>query len=205
MAPVHRHGEGDPGEDIHLDAHLDTVLVGGREARPVVLAGPDPRWPHVYEHHRRALAGLLGDRARRIDHVGSTAVPGLAAKTIVDIQLTVEEPEDDELVALLEAARYPLRVREPGHRMFRTPDGAVQVHVWRAGSDDERRHVLFRDWLRRDPDDRVRYEATKRALAARRWRDTNYYAEAKGPVIREIMARAERWAATSGWRLEEPR
>ena len=169
-----------------------------------MLADPDPRWPELYERHRAALAGLLGSRARRIDHVGSTAVAGLAAKPIVDIQVTVGDPDDDELVELLEAAGYPLRVREPGHRMFRTPEGTVQVHLWRAGSADERRHILFRDWLRLDAGDRARYEATKRELARRRWRDVNYYAEAKGPVITEIMARAERWATDSGWGPDEP-
>ncbi|HLN42361.1 MAG TPA: GrpB family protein, partial [Acidimicrobiales bacterium] len=77
----------------------------------------------------------------------------------------------------------------------------VHVHVWAAGSDDERRHVLFRDWLRVDAADRTRYEDAKRALAGRRWRDMNYYAEAKAPVISEIMERAESWAQREGWRL----
>jgi GrpB-like predicted nucleotidyltransferase (UPF0157 family) len=193
-------GHADRDADTHLEAHLDAVLVGGREERPVVLAAPDPGWPALYEHHRAHLAGALGPRARRIDHVGSTAVPGLAAKPVVDIQVTVDDPDDEPAFGpLLESAGYAVRVREPGHRMFRTPDRAVHVHVWAAGSADERRHVLFRDWLRRDDADRARYEEVKRALAARRWRDTNYYAEAKGPVIADIMGRAESWATRVGW------
>ncbi len=140
----------------HLDSVLDAALVGGREERVVVLAQPDPRWPLVFERHRVALSGALGDRARRIDHVGSTSVPGLAAKPIVDIQVTVTDPDDDPAFApVLEQLGYELRVREPRHRMFRTAARDVQVHVWAAGSDDERRHVLFRDWLRTDEADRT--------------------------------------------------
>jgi GrpB-like predicted nucleotidyltransferase (UPF0157 family) len=135
--------------------------------------------------------------------VGSTSVPGLAAKPIVDIQVTVDDPDDEAAFAPdLVAAGYELRVREPRHRMFRTPARDVQVHVWAAGSDDERRHLLFRDWLRVDAADRGHYEDTKRALATRRWRDVNDYAQAKSPVIAEIMGRAESWAARQGWGLD---
>jgi GrpB-like predicted nucleotidyltransferase (UPF0157 family) len=200
-------GEAGPDSDSvdpnHLDQALEEVLIGGREERLVVVAEPDPRWPEVFERHRAAIARALGPRARRIDHVGSTSVPGLAAKPIVDIQVTVDDPEDDPGFSLaLERLGYELRVREPRHRMFRTEAHDVQVHVWAAGSDDERRHVLFRDWLRVDEADRRLYEDTKRRLAGRRWRDINYYAEAKSPVIVEIMARAESWAARVHWRLD---
>jgi GrpB-like predicted nucleotidyltransferase (UPF0157 family) len=202
------HGDPDPADldagDLDrgdLDAVLDAVLVGGREERVVVVVDPDPTWPAIFERHRVVLRRALGGRARRIDHVGSTSVPGLAAKPIVDIQVTVDDPDDEAAFAPdLARAGYELRVREPRHRMFRTPARDVQVHVWAAGSPDERRHVLFRDWLRVDAADRKRYEDTKRALAGRRWRDVNYYAEAKSPVIAEIMDRAEAWAARQGWR-----
>ncbi len=194
------HGDLDPGD---LDAVLDAVLVGGREERAVVVVDPDPTWPATFERHRLVLWRALEGRARRIDHVGSTSVPGLAAKPIVDIQVTVDDPDDEAAFAPdLARAGYELRVREPRHRMFRTPARDVQVHVWAAGSHDERRHVLFRDWLRVDAADRQRYQDTKRALAGRRWRDVNYYAEAKSPVITEIMGRAESWAVRQGWRLD---
>jgi len=196
-------GDPDPGSDPdHLDGTLDAVLVGGREERLVVMAEPDPRWPAVFDRHRAAIAAALGARARRIDHVGSTSVPGLAAKPIVDIQVSVDDPDDDPSFGpALEELGYVLRVREARHRMFRTPARDVQVHIWAAGSDDERRHVLFRDWLRVDEVDRRLYEDTKRRLAGRRWPDVNYYAEAKSPVIVEIMDRAETWAAHVDWRL----
>ncbi|HEY5026480.1 MAG TPA: GrpB family protein [Acidimicrobiales bacterium] len=185
----------------HLDAALDAVLVGGREERPVEVVDPDPTWPPTFRRHRVVLARALGDRARRIDHVGSTSVPGLAAKPIVDILVTVDDPDDEAAFApALVGAGYELRVREPGHRMFRTPARDVHVHVWATRSDDERRHLLLRDWLRVDTADRTRYEDTKRALAARPWRDVNYYADAKSPVITQIMARAETWAAREAWR-----
>ena len=196
-------GEDGAVEDDHLDAILDAVLVGGRERRAVVLAEPDPTWPTTFERHRMVIGGALGARARRIDHVGSTSVPGLAAKPIVDIQVTVDDPDDEPAFGpALELAGYRLRVREPRHRMFRTPARDVHVHVWAAGSEDERRHLLFRDWLRADGSDRARYEDTKRRLARRRWPDMNYYAEAKAPVIAEIIERAESWALREGWRLD---
>ena len=79
--------------------------------------------------------------------------------------------------------------------MFRTSDRDVHVHVWQTGSEDERRHLLFRDWLRQNPHDRARYETAKRRLIGEKFTDMNYYARAKGPVIEDIMRRAEAWTA----------
>lgn len=99
-------------------------------------------------------------------------------------------PEDESsYLPALERAGYVLRVREPGHRMFRTPERDVHVHLWRSGSEDERRHLVFRDRLRSSAEDRAEYEETKRALAPR-FRDANAYAEAKGAVIERITSRA---------------
>ena len=176
------------------DGYLDTVLVGGREERQVEIVEYDPSWPEVFEEHRRHLLTALGGTARTVEHIGSTAVPGLAAKPIVDIMVTVDNP-DDEATYLrpLEEVGYVLRVREPDHRMFRTPERDVQVHIWRAGCADEERHLLFRDHLRSNPDDRAAYAALKRSLAGH-WRDVNYYAEAKGPFIRRTEELARRGA-----------
>ena len=173
-----------PGID---DRYLDTVLVGGRERRVVEIVDYDPEWPAVFEQHRRRIAAALGPAARRVEHIGSTAVPGLAAKPIVDIMVTVGDPEAEESYrSALEEAGYELRVREAGHRMFRTPERQVQVHVWRDGSDDEDRHLLFRDHLRSHAEVRDAYAALKRSLAGE-WPDVNYYAEAKGPFIRRVV------------------
>jgi GrpB-like predicted nucleotidyltransferase (UPF0157 family) len=123
--------------------------------------------------------------------MGSTAVPGLAAKPIVDVLVTVDDPEDDAvIVPALHAAGYELRVREPGHRMFRTPARDVHVHLWSDRDPQVDRHLRFRDRLRSSPEDRAAYERLKRALATRDWRDMNDYADAKGPLIEEILARA---------------
>jgi len=162
------------------------VLVGGREKRAVVIADYDAAWPVRYEAERAKILGALGSRALQVEHIGSTSVPGLAAKPIVDILVAVADVED---TADLEAAGYVLRVREPGHRMLRTPELDVHVHLWPTGSDDVRRHLAFRDRLRASPEDRSAYERLKRELARREWDDINHYAEAKGALIREILNR----------------
>jgi GrpB-like predicted nucleotidyltransferase (UPF0157 family) len=166
------------------------VLIGGRERREIVLDEHDPSWAQRYELERARIVAALGDRALRVDHVGSTSVPGLAAKPIIDIDLSVADPDDEAAyVADLEAAGYVLRVREPGHRMLRTPELDVHVHSCALGSDWERRHLVFRDWLRTHPDDRQRYADVKRSLEGV-WGDTNDYADAKTDVIADIMRRA---------------
>ncbi|GAA1720120.1 hypothetical protein GCM10009809_14820 [Isoptericola hypogeus] len=175
-------------------------LVGGVERREIVLVDPDPRWSARFEQERERILAALGPRATRVDHVGSTAVPGLAAKPIVDIDVSVPDVEDEDayLPALLDAG-YELRVREPGHRLVRTPARDVHVHVCSAGSDWERQHLLFRDRLRHDAGDRAAYAALKRELAAREWPSMNDYADAKGGLIAQITDRAEAWAAATGW------
>ena len=167
------------------DAYLDRVLVGGRERRAIVIAAYHPAWPGRFEAERARIAAALGERALRVEHIGSTAVPGLAAKPIVDILVEVARLEDADL----ERAGYVLRVREERHRMFRTPELDVHVHVWPTGHPDIADQLAFRDRLRASPEDRAAYEALKRELATRDWPDMNHYAEAKGPLIREIAAR----------------
>jgi GrpB-like predicted nucleotidyltransferase (UPF0157 family) len=118
-------------------------------------------------------------------------VPGLAAKPVVDILVAVADPDDPVLCSALEGAGYVLRVREPGHRMVRTPELDVHVHIWRDGSEEARKDLAFRDRLRASPEDRAAYERLKRELATREWDDMNDYAAAKGPLIEEILSRAE--------------
>lgn len=175
-------------------------LIGGIEKRDIRIVDYDPEWPERFERERERIAWALGPLARRIDHIGSTAVPGLAAKPIVDIQVSVPDVEDEPsyLDALL-AAGYRHRVREPGHRMVRTPGRDVHVHVCDVGGGWEHRHLLLRDWLRLDPVDRESYQRLKRELARADWADMNEYADAKGPLIAEMTRRAEAWARSSGW------
>jgi GrpB-like predicted nucleotidyltransferase (UPF0157 family) len=176
------------------------MIIGERDGSTVRIVDYDPAWPARFEVERGRIARALGPVARRIEHVGSTAVPGLPAKPVVDIMVTVDDPDDDlAFVPALIGAGYPLRVIEPEHRMFRTPTRDVHVHLWRADSDDERRHLLFRDRLRASSEDRVRYETVKRELAAREWEDSNDYADAKSEVVTEIMRHAETWVSHTRW------
>ncbi len=164
-------------------------LVGGAEVLEVGLHDHDDRWASTFlDHRRRILAALPG---ADVQHIGSTSVPGLAAKPIVDIVVTVDDitAEEDYLDALL-AAGYELRVREPGHRLVRTPARDVHVHVYERGDPAVDDYLLLRDHLRSDADDRARYESTKRTLLSRRWDDMNDYADAKTDVIGVLKARA---------------
>jgi GrpB-like predicted nucleotidyltransferase (UPF0157 family) len=175
-------------------------LIGGRERRTISIVRYDSSWPDLFERHRCRIVDALGSVVLRIDHIGSTAVDGLPAKPVIDIDLSVEDPDDEEsYVPALERADYHLRVREPERRMLRTPLRDVHVHVCAAGSDWEREHLLFRDWLGEDSDDRRLYAETKHALAERDWPDMNAYAAAKTEVISAITERAERWAVTNSW------
>jgi len=183
----------DPAFDAELDAELDAVLIGGRERRDVVIVPYDPTWAARFERERARIEHALGSAAAAVHHVGSTSVEGLAAKPVIDIVLVVAEPDrEDTFLPPLEHAGYQLRVRAPGHRMLRTPERDVHIHVW-TDPADTRRHLLFRDWLRRSPEDRAAYQALKEELARRDWDDVNHYARAKGPLIEAMVERAEAW------------
>ncbi|HET7327369.1 MAG TPA: GrpB family protein [Nocardioidaceae bacterium] len=136
----------------------------------------------------------LGPRALSVEHIGSTSVPGLAAKPIVDMLLTVAAVTDEAAyVPALESTGLVLRVREPEHRMLRTPARDVHLHVYEPDRAEVHDYVDFRDWLRVDASDRELYAATKRRLAEQQWSDMNHYADAKTDVVLEILARAKRW------------
>ncbi len=130
-----------------------------------------------------------------MEHAGSTSVPGLPAKPLIDIVLEVPDSADEPAyVPDLEAAGYPLAIREPDwyeHRIFKGPDTNVNMHTFSAGCEEVDRMLLFRDWLRADTDDRELYAAAKRELAARDWKYVQQYADAKTAVVQEIMARAQ--------------
>lgn len=174
------------------EAYLDTVLIGGREKRPIVLVEYDSNWPTRFASERTRIQEALGEAAIRVEHVGSTAVPGLAAKPIVDVLVTVPDPDEEEaFVPALTGAGYEVRVREPGHRMFRTSTQDVHVHVWGDAAPEVQRYLRFRDLLRSSPEDRHAYEQLKRQLAQYEWADMNHYADAKGPLIETILARQQ--------------
>lgn len=175
------------------DDALRAMLVNGLQPARVTLVEHDPAWAARFASRAAQLRQVLGARARLVEHVGSTSVPGLVAKPVVDIVVGIDDPDDEPayLPDLL-AAGYLLRVREPGHRALRVgyPDSAVNLHCYPPDDDEVRRYLLFRDRLRAEPAERELYARTKLALAEREWPDMNYYAEAKSPVIDEILARA---------------
>jgi len=163
---------------------------------PILLAEYDPAWPDLFRREAARIENALGERVLLLEHVGSTSVPGLAAKPRIDILLAVADSADEgAYVPALEAEGYVLRVREPDwyeHRVFKGPDTDVNLHVFSAGCSEIDRMLLFRDWLRSHESDRLLYERTKRELAARRWKYTQQYADAKTAVVEEIMERASR-------------
>jgi len=154
----------------------------------------DTSWPSKFQVQAGRIAKALGEVALRLEHIGSTSVPGLAAKPIIDILVVVQDSSNESAyLPRLEAAGYELRVREPEwheHRMFRTPEKDVHVHIYSAGCREIQRNLLFRDRLRTNSDDRQRYEQTKRELATQDWLDMNDYANAKTDVIESIIAAA---------------
>lgn len=172
----------------------ESCLIGGFERREIIIAEYDPAWPEKYEAHARVIRDVLGGTLLRIEHIGSTSVPGLAAKPIIDILAVVPNSADESsYVPQLGTAGYSLRVREPDffeHRMLRTAARDVHVHVYSPGAPEIGRSLTFRDRLRRSAGDRARYEAVKRRLAAQSWPDMNAYAEAKTAVIESIIAAA---------------
>jgi GrpB-like predicted nucleotidyltransferase (UPF0157 family) len=172
----------------------ESCLIGGIEQREILIAEYDPAWPQRYEAHARVIRDGLGSTLLRIEHIGSTSVPGLAAKPIIDVLAVVPNSADESTyVPQLGALGYSLRVREPRffeHRMLRTIARDVHVHVFSPGAPEISRNITFRDRLRRSAEDRARYEAVKRRLAAQSWPDMNAYAEAKTGIIESIMAAA---------------
>lgn len=161
---------------------------------PIQLAEYDPVWPALYAREEERIRAILGERVRRLEHVGSTAVPGLAAKPVIDMMLAVPESADEPAyVPDMERAGYVLRIREAEwfeHRLFKGPQTNVNLHVFSEGCPEIERMVLFRDRLRSHDKERALYERAKRELAQREWKCVQNYADAKSEVIEAIIARA---------------
>jgi GrpB-like predicted nucleotidyltransferase (UPF0157 family) len=178
---------------------------GGRD--PVQLVPYRPEWPAVFARWRDRLAAELGGTAVRIEHVGSTAVPGLAAKPVVDVQVSVPDVDDPNAYRpAIERAGVPIRVREPDHAFFRLPDGedrTLHVHVCSAGSRWEREHPLFRDFLRAHPQACAAYATLKHDLARRFRTDRLAYTEGKTGFVLDTLDASEAWARAVGWRLPD--
>lgn len=162
------------------------------QPRRIEIVEADATWPRTFAGLRDRLLDALGERALQIEHVGSTSVPALAAKPVIDIDLTVADTDDeDAYVPALEARGFVLRVREPwwqGHRCLVLAAPAANLHVWPPDSAEPVRHRLFRDHLRGNAADRELYARTKRAVAVDGLMSA--YNARKQRVVREISARA---------------
>lgn len=186
--------------DDSLEKRMREVIIGEIEHQPIVIANYNPAWPERFRQEEVRIIAALGEVALSVEHIGSTSVPGLAAKPIVDILLMVEDSgEEASYLPALEEAGYVLRGREPDfheHRMFRTAAKDVHVHVFSLGSPEIERYLLLRDRLRQNEEERELYAQTKRELAKRDWPTMEHYAEAKTEVVEGIISRAT--AARSG-------
>jgi len=186
----------EPGNTPLTEAQIRAATIGELRphAAPILLAEYDDRWPRLFEREAERIREALAERALQIEHVGSTSVPGLAAKPVIDIVLVVADSADESAyVPDLEAHGYVLRIREPDwfeHRLLKGPDTNVSVHVFSRGSSEVHAMLDFRDWLRENDADRELYESAKRELAAQEWKYVQNYADAKSAVVAEIMARA---------------
>lgn len=199
-----QHALSEPGQPVPnapmTEEQIQAAHVGALVPlnQPVQLADYDPEWPRLYEREAARVRAVLGERVLTLEHVGSTSVPGLAAKPRIDMLLVVANTADEPAYAPdLQAAGYVLQVREPDwyeHRMFKGPDTDINLHVFSAGCPESERMLLFRDWLRSHADDRQLYERTKRELARQSWKYVQNYADAKTEVVRAILARAQQAA-----------
>ena len=179
------------------DEEMAAIHVGG-PARlhnaTVYLAPYDAGWSAQYRAEALKIRAALGEKALVLEHVGSTSIPGMAAKPILDVVLGVADPADeDAYVPALTAQGYQLHIREPDwreHRLMKGDAPAVNLHIFRAGDHEIRRLVAFRDRCRAHPEELELYVSTKRELAGRVWRYTQHYANAKAEVVEAIIARA---------------
>jgi GrpB-like predicted nucleotidyltransferase (UPF0157 family) len=187
----------EPMVQSERERELEAITVGPVRRLPgrrIVIVDYDPAWPALFEREDLRIRAALGDRALLVEHAGSTAVPGLAAKPRIDVILAVPDSADEpSYVPDLEAAGYVLALREPDwfeHRVFKGPDADMNLHTFTIGSPEIDKMLLFRDWLRAHDDERELYQRAKLDLASREWEFTQDYADAKTDVVHGILARA---------------
>jgi GrpB-like predicted nucleotidyltransferase (UPF0157 family) len=186
-----------PKECAHTtENEILSVTVGKRKPHngSIRLDQYNPDWPLRFLEIANNLHSALGSPAVRIEHVGSTSVPGLSAKPVIDILLVVSDSSIEEsYVPQLEDRGFSLRIREPDwfeHRLLKPAEADANIHVFSTGCGEILRLLAFRDWLRTNDSDRALYQNTKKTLAARTWKYTQNYADAKTEIVEEILARA---------------
>lgn len=168
-------------------------LVNGR----VLISEPDPKWPYLFRQEDARIRAALGDRVLSLEHVGSTAVPGLAAKPCVDLLLVVADSADEPAYLTdLEAAGYALVISEPDwfeHRVLKGPNINLNLHVFTEGCAEIDRMRLFRDYLTANTEARERYAVVKRELSERTWERIQDYADAKTGIVTALLTEAQAW------------
>ena len=173
-------------------------------ADPVIVVPYDERWPAEFQKVGRSIRAVLGPLALRIDHIGSTAIPGLAAKPIVDVQVSLRSFDEMEAIVLaLRSIGFTFRPENPDktQRYFRELPGnrRTHIHVRRSGSFQEVFSLLFRDYLREHPEDARAYEENKHGLSLVHQDNRLNYVDGKGPLIWQIIMRAKRWSQQTDW------
>jgi len=178
----------------YSEEKLAQVTVGDRQEHnsTINLTEYSVNWPIRYREINDTITRALGDLVMLLEHVGSTSVPGLAAKPIIDIVLEVSDSDREiDYIPALESIEFCLRIREPDwykHRLLKLDD--VNLHVFSHNCSETIRMLRFRDWLRARPDERDLYLAKKQELASRVWKHVQNYADAKSEVVTAIMSRA---------------
>jgi GrpB-like predicted nucleotidyltransferase (UPF0157 family) len=178
------------------EEYIQEITIGDHQTldSTIYLAPYDPGWPSRFSKLELRVQQALGDQILRLEHVGSTSIEGLSAKPIIDMLLVVLDSSDEgAYVPALESQGFKLHIREPewfDHRLLIATDIKVNLHVFSRGCQEVERMLSFRNWLRSNRADRELYEKTKQELAAKTWKYTQHYADAKSAVVEEILDRA---------------
>lgn len=178
------------------EEYIQEVTIGERQPcnSTIYLAPYDPSWPSQFQELAKRIRQALEENVLMLEHVGSTSIPGLSAKPIIDLVLVIPDSRDESsYLSALENQGFYLRIREPEwheHRLLKSRDIKANLHVFSQGCPEVDRMLVFRDWLRSNPADKRLYELTKQRLAARTWEYTQHYADAKTEVVEEILKRA---------------
>lgn len=180
------------------DEYIQKVVVSGKveHNQTIVLKPYDENWPVLFEREKQRISTILEDKALMIEHIGSTSVPGLIAKPIIDILLVVEDAgKEEDYVVDLVSHGYILRIKEPdfeNHHMFLGPDTDIHLHVFSQGSKEIEKYLLLRNYLRAHQEARELYANTKKTLAKKKWKYVQNYADAKSDVVQQIMDAARK-------------
>ena len=180
------------------DEYIQKVVVSGNAEhnQTIILKPYDENWPVLFEREKQRISTILKDKALMIEHIGSTSVPGLIAKPIIDILLVVEDAgKEEDYVVDLVSHGYILRIKEPdfeNHHMFLGPDTDIHLHVFSQGSKEIEKYLLLRNYLRAHQEARELYANTKKTLAKKKWKYVQNYADAKSDVVQQIMDAARK-------------